>query len=69
MKTETRLESRLLTMNELAEYLGVRKKRLYEWSSSGIGPTPIKVGGGLRYRPSNVDRWLDGQAKWGDPAA
>jgi predicted DNA-binding transcriptional regulator AlpA len=31
---------------------------LYERNKQGDGPTRIKVGGRVLYRPEDVDRWL-----------
>jgi excisionase family DNA binding protein len=53
---------KLLTVKELAEYLDVEVKTLYNWSSAGTGPRSIKAGGRLRYRPSDVEKWLERQA-------
>jgi excisionase family DNA binding protein len=50
---------RLWTPDELAEYLGVTLHCIYSWSSHGGGPTVIRVGARLRYRPDDVEAWLD----------
>ncbi|WP_421743026.1 helix-turn-helix transcriptional regulator [Cellulomonas sp.] len=50
---------RLWTPDELAEYLGVTLHCIYAWSSRGGGPRVLHVGGRLRYRPDDVDEWLD----------
>lgn len=50
------------TPERLAEYLGIPVKTLYQWRHRGVGPRAIKVGRHLRYRPSDVERWLDAQA-------
>ncbi len=52
----------LMTVEAVAEYLGVPKATLYGWSSRGLGPRRYKVGKYLRYRRSNVDAWVDQQA-------
>lgn len=54
---------RLLTTEELAEYLNLPIGTLYRFNYIGSGPRPIKVGRHLRYRESDIDRWLDSQAK------
>lgn len=51
---------RLMTPEELADYIGVTLHCVYAWSSRGGGPRPLKVGGRLRYRPADVEAWLDG---------
>ena len=50
---------RLLTAQELADYLKRPKSTLYGWRYRGDGPRAIMVGRELRYRESDVERWLD----------
>lgn len=50
---------RLMTPEELAEYLGVTLHCVYAWSSRGGGPKVVRVGARLRYRPADVEQWLD----------
>lgn len=49
----------LLTIDDLAAWLGKPKNTLYAWHSRGKGPRAIRVGNTLRYRRSEVERWLD----------
>lgn len=49
------------TPAEVADYLGVTVKTLAQWRSQGKGPQYRKVGGFVRYRWLNVDRWYDAQ--------
>jgi excisionase family DNA binding protein len=51
---------RLLTIDELAYFLGVPVKTIYQWRYKGTGPTGLRVGRHVRYRQIDVDRWLDG---------
>jgi excisionase family DNA binding protein len=53
---------KLLSPAELAEYLDVPLRTVYVWRSVGTGPRGIRVGKHVRYRPADVDRWLDQQA-------
>jgi excisionase family DNA binding protein len=53
----------LLTTEDLATYLGVPRSTLYGWKYRGDGPPAIRVGRHLRYRSSEVQRWLDGQTQ------
>jgi excisionase family DNA binding protein len=53
-------DERLLSVAEVASYLGVPVKTLYQWRHKGVGPRAMRVGRHLRYRRSEVDRWLDG---------
>ena len=50
---------RLMTPDELADYLGVTLHCVYAWSSRGGGPNVLRVGARLRYRPAEVEAWLD----------
>ncbi len=50
---------RLLTVDDVARWLGKPKATLYTWRSRQVGPRGIRVGNALRYRRSEVERWLD----------
>lgn len=50
---------RLLTLEEVAGYLQVPVKTLYDWRHRGRGPTGLRVGRYVRYRQADVDAWLD----------
>lgn len=55
----TTTRRRLMTPEELAEYLGVSLHCVYAWSSRGGGPKVVRVGARLRYRLADVEQWLD----------
>lgn len=55
----TATDDRLWTTEETADYLGVPVKTLYRWRYMDTGPRALKVGRHLRYRPSDVEAWLD----------
>lgn len=54
----------LLTIDELSAWLGISVSTLYGWASksrrTGIphGPRALRIGRHLRYRRSDVERWL-----------
>ena len=50
---------KLWTVQDVAEYLGVPVATLYTWRTHGRGPTARKVGKYLRYKPEDVEAWLD----------
>jgi excisionase family DNA binding protein len=52
---------RLLSVDELADYLGVPAKTLYAWRHRREGPRGFRVGRHLRYRWSDVQRWIEEQ--------
>ena len=50
--------SKLLTMDEASEYLGISKLTLYGWvSARKLGF--IKVGRLVKFRQEHLDRWID----------
>lgn len=50
----------VLTTSELAEYLGLHVQAIYDLRADGRGPSGIRVGREIRYRVSDILRWLDG---------
>ncbi|WP_198415597.1 helix-turn-helix domain-containing protein [Cryobacterium levicorallinum] len=50
----------VLTTSELAEYLGVQTQAIYDLRTDRRGPSGIRVGREIRFRVSDVVRWLDG---------
>ena len=64
MKTETRVASGLdplLSIENLAEYLGVPVTTIYDWRVDGKGPCGVRVGRHLKFTVSDVLAWIDGQ--------
>lgn len=53
----------LASSADVAEYLGVPQRTLDQWVWRGKGPKFSKVGKHRRYRWSDVENWLDEQAK------
>ncbi|MGH8972896.1 MAG: helix-turn-helix transcriptional regulator [Acidimicrobiia bacterium] len=51
-------DKRLLAPDDLAAYLGLPVKTLYQWRYKGIGPPGLRIGRHVRYRPEDVDAWL-----------
>ena len=49
---------RLLTVQELADYLGVPVATLYQWRHRGEGPPGFRVGRYIRYRRNDVEQWI-----------
>lgn len=56
-----RSDDPLLTIEELAQYLGVAVPTIYYWRAQRKGPVAFKFGGMVRYRKSAVDAWLAAQ--------
>jgi excisionase family DNA binding protein len=49
----------LLSPSDLSRRIGVPVSTLYGWVGKGEGPAVLKLGRHLRYRPRDVERWLD----------
>lgn len=49
---------RLMTVEEVAEFLSVPVNTLYQWRHKGTGPKAFRVGRFLRYDLADVRDWL-----------
>ncbi len=52
---------KLLTTEQVAEVLGVPRATLWQWRSHGKGPKGLRVGRHVRYRATDIDRWIAAQ--------
>jgi excisionase family DNA binding protein len=60
--------SKLLTIDEASEYLGISKLTLYGWvSARKVGF--IKVGRLVKFKQEHLDRWIDQHTVKARPAA
>jgi excisionase family DNA binding protein len=50
---------RLMTPAQVADFLAVPLGTVYRWRYEHIGPTGVRVGRHVRYRRSEIERWLD----------
>lgn len=48
----------VLSLSELAAYLGVSVQTLYDLRSQGRGPRGFRVGREIRFRASEIEDWL-----------
>lgn len=48
---------RLLTVREIASWLNMAPKTVYEWAAAGRIPC-LRLGGRLRFEASEISRWL-----------
>jgi excisionase family DNA binding protein len=55
------IRNRLLTVQELADYLGVPVATLYQWRYRREGPPGFRVGRHIRYRWTDVVEWIERQ--------
>jgi excisionase family DNA binding protein len=64
MKTKLRPISGLdplLSMEDLAEYLGVPIATIYDWRVDGKGPCGVRVGRHVKFTQRDVLAWIDAQ--------
>ncbi len=52
----------LLTIEALSRMLGVPVPTIYAWRYRGEGPRGYKLGRHVRYRLSDVNKWLEDHA-------
>jgi len=60
VRGEARLEHlrELLTAAEAAEVAGVAKRSWWRYVSSGRAPAPVRLGGAVRWRRSELAEWI-----------
>lgn len=60
MRAEARLHHlrELLTAAESAEMAGVGKRSWWRYVSSGKAPAPVRLGGVVRWRKSELAEWI-----------
>ena len=54
-------DEQLMTIQELARYLGVPVGTLYQWRYRREGPPGFRVGRHVRYRWKDVEDWISQQ--------
>lgn len=63
------MTEQLLTAQEAAALLGgIPVRTLAQWRHKGSGPRWVRVGKHVRYRPSDLEAWVDAQTS-GAPEA
>ncbi len=58
----------LMTVPEVAEWLGVSPGTLYYWRHTHRGPQSLTLHSGVRYRRADIEEWLERGAKRGATA-
>lgn len=53
--------SKLWSIQDLADFLGVPVQTIYQWRTKGYGPTGRRIGKYVRYRPEDVAEWVEAQ--------
>jgi len=49
---------KLLTVEEIAEYLSLKPSTIYQWTHQGSIPH-VKLGNRVRFKVSQIERWLE----------
>jgi excisionase family DNA binding protein len=62
IKMRERVNSRLMSVDELANYLGLRKQTIYNWLHQKK-ITGIKIGKVWRFERNEIERWIKGHKK------
>jgi len=52
-------QRQLLTTEQAAEFLNRPVRTLEDWRYRGGGPPFVKMGRAVRYRPSDLEEWVD----------
>lgn len=50
-------ENRMVTAKELAHILALSKRSIFRTTAAGKLPRPYKIGGAIRWRLSDIERW------------
>jgi excisionase family DNA binding protein len=56
--TESTTGDEWVEPEQLSAELRLPLRTLYQWRSRGVGPPGYKIGRHVRYRRSDVERWL-----------
>jgi len=51
----------LLSIVDVADYLGVPVATIYRWRHQRRGPLGYRIGRHIRYRSSDIEQWLETQ--------
>ena len=68
MASNAEFDGRVFCERDAGKYLGgerapVSERTLQRWRLEGVGPKFLKLGRLVRYRKSDLDRWVDGQLR------
>lgn len=62
------MSKRLLTVDELSDYLSLPKATIYTWVSLRRIPGVVRLGRALRFDKRDVDEWVNANARGAIPA-
>ena len=52
------MTQRLLTVKDVAARMSVSVRAVWNYRDAGRMPSPVKVGGAIRWRESDIDLWI-----------
>ena len=55
------IPGRLLSVRNLADFLDVDEKTVRRWREAGKLPPALEISGVVRWRPEDIDAWLEEQ--------
>lgn len=55
--SDSELGERLWTVRDVAQFLGVHEKTIYDWAARGDLPC-FRLGNRLRFSPTELTRWV-----------
>jgi len=58
MSTTTETQERLLDAGALGKVLSLSRRQVFRLNASGKLPAPIRIGGAVRWRASEITDWL-----------
>jgi len=65
------VEPLLLTADQSAKLVGLGRSTFYRLHSSGHVPLPVRLGGAVRWRMTELEAWVDAgcpaRAQWNQP--
>lgn len=56
------MAEKLLSPQEVADYLGIPLATLYQWRTKGTAPRAIRCGRHIRFAPRDVQAWCERNA-------
>jgi len=62
MIDKTIMEEKLLTATAVGQMLSLSKRQVFRLNSSGLIPSPVRIGGSVRWRENEIVEWLQAGA-------
>jgi excisionase family DNA binding protein len=57
------IQSNLLTREQAANYLSLKKSTLESWAVKGCGPSMVKMGKAVRYRLADLEAFIESRIR------